>query len=29
MESIRMQLGLTVPLKVDLGVGKNRRTAHP
>ncbi|MBH0202298.1 MAG: DNA polymerase I [Nitrospira sp.] len=29
MEAVGKQLGLSVPLKVDLGVGKNWRTAHP
>ncbi len=29
MEGVRKQLGLSVPLKVDLGVGKNWRVAHP
>jgi DNA polymerase-1 len=29
MEEIGTQLGLSVPLKVDLGVGKNWRVAHP
>ncbi|MBM4128080.1 MAG: DNA polymerase I [Nitrospira sp.] len=29
MEAVGQQLGLSVPLKVDLGVGKNWRTAHP
>jgi DNA polymerase-1 len=29
MEGVGQQLGLSVPLKVDLGVGKNWRTAHP
>jgi DNA polymerase-1 len=29
MEGVGKQLGLSVPLKVDLGVGKNWRTAHP
>ncbi|HWF59153.1 MAG TPA: DNA polymerase I [Nitrospira sp.] len=29
MEDVGKQLGLSVPLKVDLGVGKNWRTAHP
>jgi DNA polymerase-1 len=29
MEGVGNQLGLSVPLKVDLGVGKNWRVAHP
>lgn len=29
MEGVGPQLGLSVPLKVDLGVGKNWRVAHP
>jgi len=29
MEGVGKQLGLSVPLKVDLGVGKNWRAAHP
>jgi DNA polymerase-1 len=29
MEAVGQQLGLSVPLKVDLGVGKNWREAHP
>ncbi len=29
MEQTGMRLGLSVPLKVDLGVGKNWREAHP
>ena len=29
METVGKQLGLSVPLKVDLGVGKNWRIAHP
>jgi DNA polymerase-1 len=29
MEGVGKQLGLSVPLKVDLGVGRNWRTAHP
>ena len=29
MEAVGQQLGLSVPLKVDLGVGKNWRVAHP
>ncbi|CUQ66610.1 DNA polymerase I [Candidatus Nitrospira inopinata] len=29
MEAVGQQLGLSVPLKVDLGVGKNWRAAHP
>ncbi|NGZ95776.1 MAG: DNA polymerase I [Nitrospira sp. WS110] len=29
MEGVGTQLGLSVPLKVDLGVGKNWRVAHP
>jgi DNA polymerase I len=29
MEEIGTQLGLSVPLKVDLGVGTNWRIAHP
>jgi len=29
MEAVGKQLGLSVPLKVDLGVGRNWRTAHP
>jgi DNA polymerase-1 len=29
MEDVGKQLGLSVPLKVDLGVGKNWRAAHP
>ena len=29
MEAVGAQLGLSVPLKVDLGVGKNWRVAHP
>jgi DNA polymerase I len=29
MEAVGKQLGLSVPLKVDLGVGINWRTAHP
>jgi DNA polymerase I len=29
MEETGLQLGLTVPLKVDLGVGRNWREAHP
>jgi len=29
MEVVGKQLGLSVPLKVDLGVGKNWRVAHP
>ena len=29
MEAVGTQLGLSVPLKVDLGVGRNWRTAHP
>ncbi len=29
MEGVSKQLGLSVPLKVDLGVGKNWRVAHP
>jgi DNA polymerase-1 len=29
MEAVGKQLGLTVPLKVDLGVGRNWRVAHP
>lgn len=29
MEGVGTQLGLSVPLKVDLGVGKNWRAAHP
>ena len=28
MEAVGKQLGLSVPLKVDLGVGKNWRVAH-
>ncbi len=29
MEGVGKQLGLSVPLKVDMGVGKNWRAAHP
>jgi DNA polymerase-1 len=29
MERTGVRLGLTVPLKIDLGVGKNWRAAHP
>ncbi|HJT19529.1 MAG TPA: DNA polymerase I [Nitrospira sp.] len=29
MEAVGKQLGLSVPLQVDLGVGKNWRAAHP
>jgi DNA polymerase-1 len=29
MEGVGKQLGLSVPLKVDVGVGKNWRVAHP
>ncbi|HSF24225.1 MAG TPA: DNA polymerase I, partial [Blastocatellia bacterium] len=29
MEAVGKQLGLSVPLKVDLGVGRNWRAAHP
>jgi len=29
MEAVGKQLGLSVPLKVDVGVGRNWRTAHP
>jgi DNA polymerase-1 len=29
MEGVGTQIGLSVPLKVDLGVGKNWRVAHP
>jgi DNA polymerase I len=29
MEGVGKHLGLSVPLKVDLGVGKNWRVAHP
>jgi DNA polymerase-1 len=29
LESVRRQFGLQVPLKVDLGIGRNWRTAHP
>jgi DNA polymerase I len=29
MEAARKEPGLSVPLKVDLGVGKNWRVAHP
>jgi DNA polymerase I len=29
MEAVGTQLGLSVPLKVDLGVGRNWRVAHP
>jgi DNA polymerase-1 len=29
MEATGKKLGLSVPLKVDLGVGKNWRAAHP
>jgi DNA polymerase-1 len=29
MEGVGTQIGLSVPLKVDLGVGKNWRAAHP
>ena len=29
MEGVGTQLGLSVPLKVDLGIGKNWRLAHP
>jgi DNA polymerase-1 len=29
MEGVGKQLGLSVPLKVDLGIGKNWRVAHP
>ena len=29
MEAVGKQLGLSVPLKVDLGIGKNWRVAHP
>lgn len=29
MEDVGKQLGLSVPLKVDVGVGKNWRVAHP
>ncbi|SLM46964.1 DNA polymerase I [Nitrospira japonica] len=29
MEGVGSQLGLSVPLKVDMGVGKNWRVAHP
>lgn len=29
MEGVGKQLGLSVPLKVDLCVGKNRRVAYP
>ncbi|MCP9449378.1 MAG: DNA polymerase I [Nitrospira sp.] len=29
MEAVGQQLGLSVPLKVDLGIGKNWRAAHP
>lgn len=29
MEGVGTQLGLSVPLKVDLGIGKNWRVAHP
>lgn len=29
MEGVGKQLGLSVPLKVDLGVGRNWRVAHP
>ena len=29
MEGVGTQLGLSVPLKVDMGIGKNWRVAHP
>jgi DNA polymerase-1 len=29
MEATGKKLGLSVPLRVDLGVGKNWRVAHP
>ena len=29
MEAVGTQLGLTIPLNLNLGVGKNWRTAHP
>lgn len=29
MEGVGKQLGLSVPLKVDLGIGRNWRVAHP
>ncbi len=29
MEAVGAQLGLSVPLKVDVGVGRNWRAAHP
>jgi DNA polymerase-1 len=29
MEESGVRLGISVPLKVDLGVGKNWRAAHP
>jgi DNA polymerase-1 len=29
MEATGMKLGLSVPLKVDLGTGTNWRAAHP
>lgn len=29
MEGVGKQLGLSVPLKVDVGVGNNWRAAHP
>jgi DNA polymerase-1 len=29
MEAVGKQLGLSVPLKVDLGIGRNWRVAHP
>ncbi|HZN44225.1 MAG TPA: DNA polymerase, partial [Nitrospiraceae bacterium] len=29
MEAVGQMLGLSVPLKVDIGVGKNWRAAHP
>jgi DNA polymerase-1 len=29
MEQAGPRLGLSVPLKIDLGVGKNWREAHP
>jgi DNA polymerase I len=29
MEATGPRLGLSVPLKVDLGVGRNWREAHP
>lgn len=29
IKAVGKQLGLSVPLKVDLGVGRNWRVAHP